>query len=142
VSNPIVSFIRRINGHPPLFIGEKLSYILSTIKNQAAIKFESSSLPAKALGSMVHWMADSIFKKADSSFWADRNCNRCGTCLRVCPRENIRLVDADIAWNHDCEQCFACVHWCPRQALQIGATTQGKARYHHPEVSLDDMLLR
>jgi ferredoxin len=142
VSNPIVTFIRRINGNPPLSIGEKLPQILIAIKNRAENKFETSSLPANALGTMVHSMADPIFKKSDSSFLADRNCNRCGVCLRVCPRENIRIAGGKLEWNHDCEQCFACVHWCPRQALQIGASTQGKARYHHPEVSIEDILLR
>ncbi len=37
---------------------------------------------------------------------------------------------------------FACVHWCPKHSLQIGSATEGKARYHNLEVSLNDMLLR
>jgi Pyruvate/2-oxoacid:ferredoxin oxidoreductase delta subunit len=43
-------------------------------------------------------------------------------------------------WHHRCEQCFACIHWCPVAAIQIrGRPTAKRGRYHHPNVSLEDI---
>jgi ferredoxin len=44
------------------------------------------------------------------------------------------------AWHHRCEQSFACIQSCPEEAIQYGKGTRNKKRYHHPEISLKDML--
>ncbi len=43
-------------------------------------------------------------------------------------------------WLHKCEQCYACLQWCPQESIQIGKKTSNRARYHHLEVSLKDMI--
>jgi len=75
----------------------------------------------------------------DQRFYADAACVSCGTCAKVCPVGNIVMVEGKPAWQHRCEQCFACLHWCPQAAIQFGAPTAGKRRYHHPDVKLADM---
>jgi ferredoxin len=74
------------------------------------------------------------------AFFADDRCVRCGTCAKVCPVNNIQLTKDGPCWKHQCEQCFACLNWCPKSALQFGKGTAGQNRYHHPDVSLFDML--
>jgi len=69
-------------------------------------------------------------------------CNRCGTCGRICPTANITVTDDGVSWGGNCTQCYACIHWCPQKAIEIGGRTAGKPRYHHPDVSLNDMILR
>ena len=78
----------------------------------------------------------------DHGFWSDEKCTGCGTCSRVCPVGNISMVRAKPVWNHQCEQCFACLHWCPQEALQFGEATEGRSRYHHPDVTILDILSR
>ncbi len=77
----------------------------------------------------------------DHAFSCDEHCTRCGTCAKVCPVGNIALTEGGPVWRHHCEQCFACLQWCPASALQFGSGTTGCPRYHHPDVSLSDMLL-
>ncbi len=56
---------------------------------------------------------------------------------------NIELDDEGRPiWGNRCQQCFACFHWCPEEAVQFGRRTEKQPRYHHPEVSLKDMLIR
>jgi formate hydrogenlyase subunit 6/NADH:ubiquinone oxidoreductase subunit I len=40
-----------------------------------------------------------------------------------------------------CTTCLACVHFCPYQAMQLGKISVEKSwQYHHPEISLKDMI--
>jgi Pyruvate/2-oxoacid:ferredoxin oxidoreductase delta subunit/flavodoxin len=76
----------------------------------------------------------------DRKFEATDACTRCGVCARVCPVSNIELTDGRPRWLGHCEQCFACIHWCPAAAIQIrGKATAKRGRYHHPDVTLDDI---
>jgi ferredoxin len=76
----------------------------------------------------------------DRGFHSDQNCNGCGICSRICPKRDIEMIDARPVWRQRCEQCFACLQWCPREAVQFREGTSGRRRYHHPDVSLADML--
>lgn len=74
------------------------------------------------------------------AFHADEQCVGCGICARICPLGNISMVDGRPVWHEHCEQCFACLQWCPQSAVQFGAHTTAKRRYHHPQVKLAEML--
>ncbi|UCC57943.1 MAG: EFR1 family ferrodoxin [Candidatus Bathyarchaeum sp.] len=68
----------------------------------------------------------------------DEKCIRCGTCVSVCPMNNIKIVNDKVTWNHNCEICLACIHWCPQNAIQH-FNTQGIPRYHHPDITLQQI---
>ncbi len=65
-------------------------------------------------------------------------CVRCGTCVSVCPMNNIEIVDDKVTWNHNCECCLACIHWCPCNAIEH-MKTHGIPRYHHPHIKVKHM---
>lgn len=76
----------------------------------------------------------------DKNFWVDENCNGCEICKKICPVQNIEIIEGKPHWLHKCQQCLACLHWCPKEAIQYGKKTIGKARYHHPDVTLEDLI--
>jgi ferredoxin/flavodoxin len=76
----------------------------------------------------------------DHAFQADEHCNGCGICSRICPVGDIEMVDDKPVWQHRCEQCFACLQWCPQEAIQFRGNTAGQRRYHHPDVTVADMV--
>jgi len=76
---------------------------------------------------------------ADASFQANENCTGCGTCVRVCPVNNIEIVDGKPVWLHHCENCYACYAWCPKNAV-CGDIVSYNDWYRHPEVNLSDMV--
>jgi ferredoxin len=78
---------------------------------------------------------------ADRSFRTNENCNGCGICAKVCPVNNIKMVDNRPVWQHHCETCYGCYGWCPQEAIH-GEIVSYNERYHHPEVKLSDMLWR
>ena len=76
---------------------------------------------------------------ADGKFRADDKCTQCGLCAKLCPVDNIELVDGRPTWLGRCEQCYACFHWCPADAIQYGRRTKRQFRYHHPQCAVADL---
>lgn len=76
----------------------------------------------------------------DKNFWINEKCNGCGTCIKVCPVNNINMSNNKPQWQHDCEQCLACMQWCPQKAIQYKKSTIKKGRYTNPYVNLSEII--
>lgn len=82
------------------------------------------------------------FYRPAKRFQVAGNCNHCGVCAMVCPLKNISLdLEQRPIWGSRCETCLACFHWCPERAINMEKDTIGKARYHHPEVTIEEMVI-
>jgi ferredoxin/flavodoxin len=99
----------------------------------------SDSLLMKIGGRITSTLATSLYN-TPRRLHATAACNRCGICGRICPTRNITVTDDGVRWGNACIQCYACIHWCPKEAVEIGNRTVGKQRYHHPDVTIRDML--
>ncbi len=75
-------------------------------------------------------------------FWTTDDCTACGTCEKVCPRNNVSLIEEKVTWQENCENCLACLHWCPEKALQIGEISVKTRRYHHPGIKVKEIMLQ
>lgn len=71
---------------------------------------------------------------SDKRYWLNDNCTACKICERVCPVNNIKLVDDKPTWQNHCEQCMACLQWCEEEAIEFGKKSQGVKRYQNPTV--------
>lgn len=77
---------------------------------------------------------------SDIAFYANNQCNGCGTCEDICPVNNIILLDDKPNWQHRCQQCLACINFCPEKAIQFGEKTIETQRYHHPKITVQDII--
>lgn len=68
-------------------------------------------------------------KRWSEQFNVNEACNLCGVCVKVCPRNNIKIEEGKVVFGDDCEFCTACIHRCPVNAINVGKITLGKARY-------------
>jgi ferredoxin len=94
----------------------------------------------KALLSIAEKM--SPLEKANAvNFFADQDCNGCGTCEKVCPSEKIKLSDGKPEWSEitQCYYCYACFNFCPQQAILVKGYKYKTGRYKHPSVSAEDI---
>ena len=115
--------------------------LLDTVQNRAQRK------PEKNLGIIGKLLTHFIYKSfigqmtvADKEFIVEPSCDGCTVCQRICPVNNIQIKEGKPVWQHSCEQCLACLHWCPQAAIQVGKKTINRQRYHHPEITLKEML--
>ncbi len=119
---------------------EKVKMIAGSILRDERKEVEKGPFWQNILFSWFYKMSFRQVPKMDKNFWVDDKCNHCGICSKVCPADNIEMLNKRPAWLHRCEQCFACLQWCPQEAIQYGKKTPKYQRYHHPEVTLSDLL--
>jgi Pyruvate/2-oxoacid:ferredoxin oxidoreductase delta subunit len=119
---------------------DKIGLIAAVVLNNKELPPEKGPFWQNIIFSAIYRASLPYIPRMDKSFWADEKCNACGICEKVCPAANIVMEEGSPRWRGNCDQCFACLQWCPECAIQYGKGTAGKKRYHHPEVSLKDML--
>ena len=54
-------------------------------------------------------------------------CNKCGTCVKLCPIDNIKMEEDEYPENlMQCEYCLRCTSFCPKGAIPCKLTYKGK----------------
>jgi Pyruvate/2-oxoacid:ferredoxin oxidoreductase delta subunit len=121
-------------------VQRRIPEIAAAIRERKASAPEGSdSAILRAGGRITRYLATTAYN-TPRRLHATAACNRCGACSRICPTRNISVTEEGVSWGDDCTWCYACIHWCPQEAVEIGGRTAGRPRYHHPEVSVRDML--
>ncbi len=69
------------------------------------------------------------FKLTTKAFYVKDSCIGCGKCSRLCPLNNVVIVDKKPVWGKDCTHCMACISNCPKESIEYGKITLGKDRY-------------
>jgi len=118
----------------------KLDRIAAVIREKKTSPVEKGPWWKNKLFSAINRFGYPKLAASDKEFRSEDACNGCGVCARICPSANITLEQGRPVWRHQCSQCLACLQWCPQEAIRYGDKTAGKQRYHHPDVSLADML--
>lgn len=84
-------------------------------------------------------------------YYADSTCTGCGICEKVCLSNKIRIIDGKPIWQNSvkCFLCFSCFNYCPSQSIMINKSSSDtdiikryndkSRRYHHPEISANDI---
>lgn len=80
--------------------------------------------------------------KVHEQFRVTEACILCGQCVKICPKNNVEIVESKVVWKDNCDYCLACLHWCPSAAIQNGKITPACKRYHHPDISITDITQR
>lgn len=112
----------------------------------AVTRCEKRSLPSSLINRVLYSLAYPYFRsrvrEGDKKFTVSEKCTACGTCVSICPSNNIELVNDRPVFRHHCELCCGCIHACPVQAIQAGPKTDTRGRYRNPAVTVADLKLR
>lgn len=129
--------IERLNNYKT-----KVAEVLATINNRCINKTEGKDsfktliviTICKSLGKQLYLTPKNVSYTSE--------CVGCGICEKVCPLNNIKIVNKKPHWGKDCSTCLACFHWCPKRAVKGGKMLNKREQYHHPEMSIEDMDLK
>lgn len=104
---------------------------------------QKKSYKSNPIMEMLAKAASVTFKPrtSDKEFWIEDTCIGCGICTKVCPANNIKLIDNTPQWQHHCERCTACLQLCPKQAIQFKENSKNWGRYCNPEVSINELII-
>ncbi len=76
----------------------------------------------------------------EAGFYTTDQCTKCGACEKICKNGNIRMTENGPEWGHDCQQCMGCIMYCPHHAIRHPNIPEKRRRYHHPDITLQDMI--
>lgn len=99
------------------------------IKNEKKFIKSKYHLGNTMLSSIINKIFYAVFVKADG-FHINNKCTGCGNCRKLCPLNNIEIIEDKPKWSNHCTQCMACIGACPLQAIEYKNKTQGKIRYY------------
>ncbi len=137
----MIKRIERLSGRPFGTEAERLPEIAEAIRQERRVRPERNALPGAILGNFSHGKAAPMFKTMDAAYKVAPACTGCGTCVRVCPRQNISREGGKTTWHHDCEFCGACAAWCPQHAIGFDGNV-APTKKHNPAVAVSDFYLR
>lgn len=106
----------------------KVPNLAEKIRNNLDFDMSKVGLMHKLSIKPVIWMFDAFFIKP-KKFYTTNDCIGCGICAKVCPLNNIKMVDGKPKWSKKCVHCTACINKCPKRAIEYGKKTQDKNRY-------------
>lgn len=121
-------------------VPDRIAQIASIVNSKGSYGIDTNLGILGRLASVASKGMMSKINESDKVFLVDSNCDSCGICSKVCPVGNIKIIDGKPQWQHRCESCLACFHWCPKASIQIGKKTASRNRYHHPKITLEDIV--
>ncbi|MEG6584757.1 EFR1 family ferrodoxin [Dendrosporobacter sp. 1207_IL3150] len=117
---------------------KKIADIANTISSkEKKVSAEFLRLLSRVINK--YWLKN-LLSKAPKKFSVSQACTSCGICKKVCPTDNIFMESGKPKWGKDCQECLACLHFCPDKCIEFGKKTIGRKRYHHPKVSVGEII--
>lgn len=160
IQNPIQGFVVRLPGNHivgfsawsesrqrRLFENAKISVdeIVYQIQNDMPTKIKKDpNLKIMTFLSETFngWLGVKDIHSTKAEYFTTDSCIHCGMCEKLCPAGNIKVSDKSVTFGDNCQQCMACIQWCPKMAIAHPNVPKERKHYHHPDITIDDMLLR
>lgn len=119
---------------------KRIPEVCEVIKARKPRKMETLQPLFRPLLSFLHKPFMKGMPKMAARYFTTDACKLCGECVKVCPVDNISLVNKSVTWSENCEQCMACIQWCAQEAIQLGEKTAARKRYHHSCITKEDIM--
>lgn len=106
--------------------------IAEKIKNTQCLNKNKLSPAVAMKNTMIESMSKAYYDKMDNpkGFHVTDKCISCGKCVKLCPLNNIELINGKPKWESNCTHCMACICGCPKASIEFKNKTQGKPRYY------------
>ena len=123
-----------------LSAADRIKKIAEIIKKQPENYFYKRNRIPLFIANICNNMFIKSCGKDAKKFYVNGKCNGNGICAKICPTNNIKMVEGNPVWGSNCEQCMACLQWCPYGAIQIRGVPENRPRYHNPGIEIEDLI--
>lgn len=152
--NTVVSYsavLRNVSSYvaayPPFPAPEKqlpktdaqLTKITQEISQGSCTSIVKPSLRKELMRKFIVPSTNALAEK-DKGFHISDTCISCGLCAKICTPKNIIIKDGKPEFQHHCSQCMSCIVYCPKHAIDYKNVTQKRLKYHHPDITAEQML--
>ena len=107
---------------------ETIDSLIPQIQAEQIIPQSALTLHDRLNSSIVNDIFYPLFVHANK-FHVTNNCISCGQCVKVCPLQNIQLIQGTPVWKDNCTHCMSCISRCPKEAIEYGKQSKGRPRY-------------
>lgn len=95
--------------------------------------------PKTFINNLAYMMFPALNPACDTHFTVGEKCNGCGVCSKICPMNNVKLIDSKPQFQHHCEHCLACVHACPTKSIDWRGMIRDKKRFRNAHIGLSEL---
>ena len=83
------------------------------------VSYRRTGFAGFLLTKLIYWIFSLLGRRIlGLVFIADKKCNSCGKCARICPVVNIKMKRGKPVWGLRCEACQRCMNACPTKSIQ------------------------
>ncbi len=82
------------------------------------------------------------FEIIGKEYKVSKDCTSCATCEKICPTANISISNGQVEFGDNCNLCMGCIQWCPNNAIYYQEKTIHRKRYHHRNITKNEMFIR
>jgi ferredoxin len=119
---------------------EKINKIAKIIKERPENHFYKKSRIPLFISRFLYKFFFMNCGKEAKKFYVNDNCETCEICVKICPTQNIKMLEKRPSWSDNCEQCMACLQWCPAVAIHRKGVPETRHRYQNPGIEAHDLI--
>jgi ferredoxin len=148
VDNYLLAFDmeKEIENEPKMHIENQLDMIIQDVKNRKKFIKKDNFIDKIAVFGLRKYHRGVLDKVVlvdplvfDQNFYIGETCNGCGICSKVCPVENIELIDKKPVYLGGCIRCMACASLCPNNAIRLKGE-KSQARFRNQNVTVKEII--